>query len=532
MGEFKLIKLAIAVLLLLTIPAFGQSLDELKSQKPVIHDIQEALAERGFAVGTPDGALGRKTNAAFAKLVGDAGLADAPLTEQLMSLGIDLTALSHLTLTTDGPWLKIDNGLDSGIEHLSYQYDWKSFQIGRYSVDDEGVENFVLDEQYCDTYATQGSDCSTGRARVQVRDITEPSAKHVLYSFDFMVRNLPASLSTIQFAELSQQGGIKAKHPETGAAVNYSPRFTLEVSEGKLMIQDNSLIDVSLIGGSVMKEIALPLKLGEWTRFDLEVIWSTDMDGLFRYWVNGKPLWERKGRNTTCTPGKGECILTMKYGPYSSHYDGPSYKDDPVRFAFRNVRKVAGDDVSAHLPDIQSDFLVATAREGGPTQATRMTISEQHSSDLSDLTRVNSHLHVVIAGAPEGESEVDVNVQGSFLVAKESFLNLRMVITTPLGKTAPPGLRNCQGTTSEAWDDGQYRAILNFTKVDGEWVAKEAQCLIDNTPAEVGFMIRFVTTKFKDVATDMATSGSLGMIRHQPYRGWLMKVASGEVVLK
>lgn len=526
-----------AVFAAVAVPACAQDLAAYRGDRIVIQDVQTVLIAQGYLKGSADGTYNSKTAAALAKFVRDKGLSGADLADQLEALGVDLAAAKHLNFKLKGDYLAIDNGLPDNFAEMHYQYDWKSFDLGRYVVDDAGEEHFVLDDQYCDRFHRgPGSDCSTHRFRVQVRDVS-PTPRHVLYSFEFRVDHVPAAYdgpgNHIQFAELNQNGGINARHPETGLRINYSPRFTLEVEDGKLIIQDNSMQDVSVMGGSLIKDARQPMKPGEWAQIVLETVWSTKEDGLFRYWFNGKALWERKGRNTTCDPAPGrDCQITLKYGPYGSFYKGPSFVDDPIRFSYRNMKRVFGDaDVAAFLASYATDFAVHTARVGGATKATRISVVEQHSwSD--DPLKVNSHLHAKIAGAKKGQDDVDVNVQGGFRVDGSDFASLRMVFNPPLGKEYPKALSGCGGARPDQYDDKQYRAVLAFRKDGKDWVAMSADCAIENSTPQVAFMMRFVLASFREMALGMVTSGNVNMVQNDIFRDWIRRVASGDIVIR
>jgi hypothetical protein len=514
--------------------AAGPSLTSLKANKIVIQDVQAALVAQGYDKGRPTGTLNAKTTAALAKFAADKGLADKPIEAQLLALGIDLSTLEGIKLTTDGRLLRVNNGLDHHIDKLAFLYNWQSFEVGRYRVVD-GEEIFKLDLAYCENFeGAPGSDCESGRHRVQIHDDSLTKNRHVLYAFEFLPENLPDVVKHIQFAELNQVGGFTVKHYETGVAGSATPRFTLEVQNGKYTVQDAALIDISLIGGSQITGADVPVEPGKWAKMEMEVNWSPEADGLFRYWVNGKPLWERKGRNATCLPS-AKCDLSFKYGPYTGHLEQgtPDLKDNPIVFRYRGMTKVVGDaDIATYLAGRDLSFAVNTARTGGATQAVRIVATAQIEHQPPP-PQVNTLINAQITDGKPGENKVAFNIQGQLI--NGDFEEVDIVFNPPLGAKVPDGLAKCSDQPTTEWD-GQQHAILTFKKafrkVGTLMLAQHYTCMVKNVPPEVAFMMNFMVTSFKDLAADMATSGNIQTIQNDALRNWLLRVAEGEIAVQ
>jgi len=284
---------------------------------------------------------------------------------------VRLTALNHLTFTITDDVAHIDNGLDNNFSNLVTHYDWKSFDIGRYRVSDDGVEMFSLDFGFCNRFG-HADDCKTGRSRVQLRDVSKKFVQHKTYSFEFRIDSMPMGTpASFQIAELYQQGGFKAKHPETGDAVTFTPKFTLEADDKNLYVIDNALVDVNLFGGQRIKAAVVPITIGEWTKVTMEVAWAPDGEGLFRYWINDKALWSRIGRNTNCEANgstKG-CQLDFKYGPYASHLDrwNEAAENGHIGLSFRDMRRENSADAETLVASLDQNFAATTERKGGAT---------------------------------------------------------------------------------------------------------------------------------------------------------------------
>jgi hypothetical protein len=511
--------------------AADPSLASLKSNKVVIQDVQAALAAQGYDKSKPTGVLNPKTSAAFVKFVTDKGLADKPIEAQLLALGIDLSTLANLKLSTEGKVLVVDNGLKSNIGKRSFLYNWQSFEVGRYRVVD-GEELFKLDLAYCENFDRgPGGDCDSGRHRVQFMDDSQTRDPHVLYAFEFLPENLPpAAAKHIQFAELNQMGGFSVKHYETGANQTSTPRFTLELQDGNYTIQDNALIDVSLIGGSLIKPASVPAEPGKWVKVEVEVKWSPEGDGLFRYWLNGKPLWERTGRNSSCRPGP-KCNLFFKYGPYTGHLDpgAPDLKDNPVAFRYRGLTKLVGDkDIAAYLASHDTNFVTHTERTGGPSKPARILTTAQIENN-DNPSKVNVLLSAEITDAKPGQNLVEFNVQAKFV--GDSMFDLTLVLDPPLGPTAPAALAKCGQRPTDEWD-GQHHAVLRFQVTGTDYVAQDYDCRVNAVPPKVAWMMKFLVTSFKELAADMVTSGNIQTIQNQSLRNWLTQVAEGTVTLR
>lgn len=517
--------------------ALGQSLETLKDNKVLIHDVQEKLKLAGYPVGKLDGGYGTKTGKVFESFAKDKGLADASLADKLLALGVDLTALDHLTFTISGNDLLVDNGLDSNFSQLVGQYDWKSFDVGRYRVTDEGTEVFNLDFGYCDRFGENG-DCNTGRSRVQFREPGKTFVQHETFSFEFKIDSMPTGTpGTFQIAELFQHGGFKAKHPETGETVSFTPKFTLEASDKELIILDNSVVDVNLFGGQRISAAQLPVALGEWTKVTMEVIWAPDEAGLFRYWVNDKPMWSRKGRNTNCEADgstKG-CELAFKYGPYASHLErwGDADKSGHIDLSIRNMRRETGAAAETLVASLGQEFAAETERKGGATPDVGILTSEQISDTVGQDPHVNVLLASIIKDAPKGQDAVKFNIQGEYSPLSNRLFDMRFVVQSPITKAEKEAIEGCGDQHDPGTDsyEGKTYPVMNFEVKIGGFKPIVAACVLKalSSNPKAAFMYEFLLTRFHDLATDMVASGAAFSLQHQGVRDMMIGVAEGRL---
>ncbi len=144
---------------------------------------------------------------------------------------------------------------------------------------------------------------------------------------------------------------------------------------------------------------------------------------------------------------------------------------------------------------------------------------------------VNSNLLTTIKGARKGQDKVDFNVRGDFGYDGD-FSNLQIVINAPVGKKVPQGLAKCIGPAPVSYGDGQYRIVFALEKQGNAWVAQDLACHMKNATSVDAFMMKYVTTSFRGIATDMVTTGSIGTVKSAVFQGWLKKVASGDIVVR
>ncbi len=164
---------------------------------------------------------------------------------------------------------------------------------------------------------------------------------------------------------------------------------------------------------------------------------------------------------------------------------------------------------------------------GGVRIPTTSTV-EQNSGSHGDT--VNSHLVTAIKGAKKGQDEVNINFNGNF--GDGDFVSLQIVFNPPLGKKAPKGLEKCSGPTPVTYDDGQYRVVVAFQKQGNAWVAQDLACHMKNSSPVDAFMMKYVTTSFREIASDMVTTGSIDTLKSAVFRDWLKKVAAGDIVIR
>ncbi len=143
---------------------------------------------------------------------------------------------------------------------------------------------------------------------------------------------------------------------------------------------------------------------------------------------------------------------------------------------------------------------------------------------------VNSHLITAIKGAKKGQDEVDINFNGDF--GYDDFADLKIVFNPPLGTKFPVALGGCAGPGPVQYDDKQYRAVIGFRKDGKDWVAKDATCVAKNSPPLDAFMMKYVTTSFREIASDMVATGNISTVKSTAFQDWLKKVAAGDIVLR
>ncbi len=185
--------------------------------------------------------------------------------------------------------------------------------------------------------------------------------------------------------------------------------------------------------------------------------------------------------------------------------------------AFRNwLKRVAA-----------GDIVIAENPPAGAAIALTST-TEQNSGSHGHW--VNSHLVTTIKGAKKGQDEVDINFNGDF--GYDDFVDLKIVFNPPLGTAFPVALGGCAGPGPVQYDDKQYRAVVGFRKDGKDWVAKDATCVAKNSPPVVAFMMKYVTTSFRQIASDMVTSGNIASVQSPVFHGWLKKVATGDIAIR
>ena len=213
-----------------------------------------------------------------------------------------------------------------------------------------------------------------------------------------------------------------------------------------------------------------------------------------------------------------------------------------MHYVLTSLREIAGDMVASgsinavKSPVVQSwlkrvaagEVVLSEGSSGGAAKPTRTYTTEQHSGSHDNW--VNSNLVIEIKGAKRGQNNVDVNFQGN--ISSDDFFDLKVVFNPPLGKKPPKALVQCGGPAPVAYDDGQYRAVVEFQKQGNTWTAENLDCDMKNSSRLDAFMMKYVTTSFREVAADMVSSGTVDSVKSPLFQDWLKKVAAGEIVVR
>lgn len=519
-------------------PALSQTLEAHQTNKILIHDVQEKLTELGFDTGPLDGDYGRRTQEAFQQFVAAGGIDDSAFEAQMLALGVDLSGLENLDLQIDeNGFVTVDGDAGDADGMLRRTtYDWKSFDLERYVVTGEGEEVFTLGLNYCDRHsAKQFTDCTTDRARIQVMDISS-AVQHQLYTFEVNFARVSDTSDgkAIQVAEFQQSSGASFIHRETGERVTSAWRFGFYLEDERFIAVDNAVWDEPVNVGPRILDAAFPLRRNEWHRFDMEVRWSTQEDGFFRLWVDGKPIWERVGRNSTCIPeGQSSCEFIFKYGPYVSGLSG-DYADmpregNPIEFRYRNMAKVTGDTaIQAVIGEFRNDFKVRTERVGGASVEVPLRMTEQYPEEVGDSPFFSTLWEVVDTEAPAGKQEYLFRLAGPYDASTGVADYIHVFGLRDLDPEQQRNLATSCG--QEAVHDGRA-ALLIRHEGDGNYVWQDPQCVIDNVGQQDSRILDFLWHRLPDLAGDMVTSNMAGTLRHDFLKAWIAGLASGEVTL-
>ena len=145
----------------------------------------------------------------------------------------------------------------------------------------------------------------------------------------------------------------------------------------------------------------------------------------------------------------------------------------------------------------------------------------------------HSLLQASIKGAPKGSDFVNFNIRGTYNPAEKNLFDLNFVINAPLGKVAPDALSQCSShPQTKIYDDKQYRVILTFARDGKDWRPVDADCIAKAVPAEVGFMVRFISSRFGDLAKDLVASGEIDVIKNDNLRAWIKDVGDGKIAVR
>ena len=213
-----------------------------------------------------------------------------------------------------------------------------------------------------------------------------------------------------------------------------------------------------------------------------------------------------------------------------------------IHFVSTSFREIASDMVTSGTIDtikstVFRDWLKKVAAgdilisETVPAGAKIARISTTETGDYSQGNWVDGEFRTFIAGAKQGEDEADFHIRGN-VSGDGGFANLQLAFSPPIGKQVPKALASCDGPPPVVFGDGQYRVLIGFQKAENGWVAVDAACHIKNSPPPDAFMIQFVITSFREIASDMVTSGSVNAMKNPIVQNWLKKVAAGEIVVR
>jgi hypothetical protein len=96
---------------------------------------------------------------------------------------------------------------------------------------------------------------------------------------------------------------------------------------------------------------------------------------------------------------------------------------------------------------------------------------------------------------------------------------------------APASLAECLPSSTLVFPDGSKHVLVDFRRASGNFIATDAECLLEQLDGEQRAAVDFLTSNFSDIAVGMATKGSLERIGHNGLRGFLTHVARGEVTV-
>jgi hypothetical protein len=532
----RLLLAATVAAILMCSPATSQSLSDYRDNRVLIHDVQERLQLAGYSPGPLDGSLGSRTLRALEAFAAQQGLRSSPLSEQLLALGIDLQAIEGLNFRIEEPQLYFDLPAN-GFENHRALYDWRSFDIGRYKLTSKGEEVFTLALGFCNRFgADEFTDCNTDRARVQIADDRRTvHERHEFYSFEFYIeRAVPMDRGrALQIADLFQLSGVDYLHPETRERITRAGKFALVLENGGIVAVDSALLDESVNVGRRMIDVAVTYSPIRWYKIDLEVVWSTGEDGLFRLWVDGEPLWERRGRNTACLPS-ADCTFAFKYGPYAngvnSVFGDIDRAEDFVVLRYRGMTRRTGADAEAASASLPRDFRTVTHGKSGPDKHVRFSTLEQYAYTTGEEMRIDSLFETIDTQAPAGETWVGYQIDAT--VSNGRLNNIRLSSHASLGPTEATALRAACGGGAVA-QFGEARAAIRLTaNDDGSYTVESLDCTLANISGEAKRTTRMLATNLVAIITDMEDAGLVDLVRNSYLREWLKGVASGEIDLR
>ncbi len=150
----------------------------------------------------------------------------------------------------------------------------------------------------------------------------------------------------------------------------------------------------------------------------------------------------------------------------------------------------------------------------------------EHTTDHSNF--VDVELISAIAGNKKGQDNLDYNITGDFSYQANTFLDLKMALNDPLGKTVPKALAAC-GAETKVYDDGQVRVIIDFDVQGDNFVARNAACIIKALPVKQAFLANFLFTSFRDVAIGIVSSDQVSSLHNDALQIFMKRVAFGEI---
>lgn len=151
---------------------------------------------------------------------------------------------------------------------------------------------------------------------------------------------------------------------------------------------------------------------------------------------------------------------------------------------------------------------------------------EALATNFGDDVQANSLFQAEVKKHPDLK-QFSFNILGTYAAASNDYTELQFFFDA----RAPEGLAECNPSSTLVFPDGTKHVLVNFRKAKGNFIATDAECLIEKLDGEQRTIVDFLTSNFSDVAVGMANGGNLSRVGHNGVRMLLTQVAKGEVTV-
>jgi hypothetical protein len=292
---------------------------------------------------------------------------------------------------------------------------------------------------------------------------------------------------------------------------------------------------------------------GRWLEMVAHFRWAKE-DGLVDIWFDGRPIYAASGDTL-----KGAKNVQFKFGPYRIEMNGDP---GPVTLYYSHIARAG---TCAALGVEGCDGLYAASPPAGLQNLATVMVTPFNELDQmkaegrnvklyddGDFVRtipakllVETQQHwddhpgaspLVVVGlaskvheSKDRRTMIPFTFQGTFNKDDKRFVKLELIVDEPIGSLPPSGLSAC-GASSVFWrDDKQYRVIIPFDYVDGNFVARNADCVFAAIPQKAAAKASLLIDHFSDVAVGLVSNGGDSILTNDNFRAFMGEVAFGRV---